>query len=219
MQSIKKWAYVAFGCSLVVPVVASADESDPYDYSWHEASLESGIGVSTILGGGISGFTDSHMRDTVSSDVNGLWDLRVTLGSHTPLALDIGYVGTAADIDVLDNTSNATLIGSTVEGALRYNILPHYAWNPYLFAGMGWQNYSVSGEDVNLSDAGINDSDNSIVFPMGGGIAYRDSGFVADVRGVFRANTDSSLVVENARSNTYVPLHTWEASAALGYEF
>ena len=63
-----------------------------------------------------------------------------------------------------------------------------------------------------------------MVFPMGAGLAYRVAGFVADVRGTFRAATDNELVVKNPAilfptPNDFVNMHTWEASAAIGYEF
>jgi len=57
-------------------------------------------------------------------------------------------------------------------------------------------------------------------------LSIRDRiGFVVDLRGTFRANTDQGLVLENPgatntpSSNDYAPMHTWEASAAVGYEF
>lgn len=203
--------------------VAEAAPPDMYSYAWSEPGLQSGIGVSTILGGGVSGFTDSTMRDT-TSDLGGLWDLRVTIGSHVPLALDLSYVGTATSIDGLPGTGDSTLIGTALEGAVRFNILPHYAWCPYVFAGAGWQRYDVTGDNDNVSLAfnGMNDHDNLLEFPLGAGVAFRDRGFVFDLRGTFRATTDEDMVLETAPSPTgtdFASMHTWEASAALGYEF
>lgn len=193
-----------------------------YSYAWYDTALPSGIGVSTILGGGVAGFTDKAMRST-TSDLGGLWDLRITIGSHIPLALDIGYVGTATNINGLPTGNKGTLIGTTAEGALRWNMLPHFAWTPYLFAGMGWQRYDVTQTSVSLSDAGMNDHDNLLVFPMGAGVAWRMAGFVADIRGTFRAATDENLVLTSplppSSNNTFAPMHTWEAAAAVGYEF
>lgn len=206
--------------AVLAPGLALADDPDPDGYSWKDSRLQSEIGVSTILGGGITGFTDQTMRDATTRNVGGLWDLRVTIGSHTPLALDVGYVGTAADVNALAGAQSGTLVGSTFEGAVRYNILPHGSWNPYAFVGMGWQRYDITGADFTLSDAGMRDSDNSIVFPMGAGVSYRDrSGLVLDLRGTFRANTEQGLVLESIGSDSYAPMHSWEASAAAGYEF
>lgn len=209
---------LACGAALLAPRIAAAEEPGIYSYAWSEDRLQSGIGVSTILGGGLTGFTDQNMRDNMSSNVNGLWDLRVTIGSHIPIGVDVSYVGTAGEINSLIGTKKTTLVGTTAEAALRWNVLPHADWNPYAFAGIGWQRYDVTGSGFSLSDTGIANKDNSVVFPMGAGLAYRDrSGFVADLRGTFRANTDSKLVLDE--KGDAIPLHTWEASAALGYEF
>jgi hypothetical protein len=207
--------------TVVTPAIALADDETPdiYSYSWHDSRLKSDYGISTQIGGGASGFTDQTMRDTTASAA-GMWDLRLTLGSHTPLAFEAGYVGTAATIDALVGTQSGTLLGTTVEGAFRYNVLPHYTFTPYAFAGVGWQRYDVTGGAFNTSDTGMNDSDNSVVYPMGVGIAYRHpSGFVADLRGTFRASSNAGLVLKDVGGTDFAPLHTWSASGALGYEF
>lgn len=217
----KSLAILACGAALAVPRAARADDPpSDYSYSWYDSRLPSGYGISATLGGGITGFTDKSMRDTMANSIGGLWDLRVTLGSHTPLALDIGYVGTAAKINALTRTKWGTLVGSTAEAALRWNMLPHYAWNPYIFAGIGYQRYDVTGATFNMSDTGLNPSDNLIEFPLGGGFAFRDMhGLVVDLRGTFRADTGYNLVPTTIGSGNYVPTHSWEASAAVGYEF
>lgn len=222
MKTIAKTlSILACGAAFAAPRISRADESLGYDsYAWHEDRLQSSIGVSTILGGGLSGFTDHNMRDVMSSGVSGLWDLRITIGSHIPLALDLGYVGTAGSINSLNGTTFGTLIGTTAEAALRYNILPHFEWNPYVFAGVGYQRYDVTGQTFQQADTGVKQSDNSVVYPMGAGIAYRDTtGLVLDLHGTFRANSGYGLVLENLNSSTYAPMHTWEASFAAGYEF
>lgn len=195
---------------------------DRYTYAWSDDLMRSRIGVSAILGGGVVGFTDRTMRST-TSDVGGLWDLRVTLGSHIPLGVELSYLGTATSLRGLPAGQDGTLIGTTVEGALRYNVLPHFAWTPYAFAGIGWQRYDVTQAHVTLSDSGMNDHDNLLEFPMGAGLAYRMAGFVLDLRGTFRAATEQNLVLKQPAaaptSSDFAPMHTWEASAALGYEF
>ncbi len=221
MKKLRKTlTFLVTGASLSGPLVARADDAlSAYSYAWHDHHLQSDIGVSATFGGGVTGFTNKTMRDTVTSNVGELWNLRVTLGSHTPLALDVGYVGTIANINALIGPQSGSIVGTTLEGALRYNILPHYAWNPYAFAGIGWQRYDLIGGNFSLSDTGMNASDNSVVFPMGTGIAYRiESGLVVDLHGTFRANTRAGLVLETAGTSNYAPMHTWEASGALGYE-
>ena len=211
---------------VAVPVMTDTGPDiydDRYSYAWSDEVMRSRIGVSAILGGGVVGFTDRTMRNT-TADVGGLWDLRVNIGSHIPLGIELSYLGSATNLRGLPSGQNGTLIGTTVEGALRYNVLPHFAWTPYAFAGVGWQRYDVTSTDVTLSDSGMNDKDNLLEFPMGAGLAYRMAGFVLDLRGTFRAATDQNLVLKTPvttapTSSDFAPMHTWEASAALGYEF
>lgn len=218
MKRILATCSILAGAVLATPGASRAD--DPPGRVAHASQLRSEIGISTILGGGVTGFTEKAMRDLTTSNVGGLWDLRVTIGSHTPLALDIGYLGTAANVRALTNSQGGTLVGTTVEGALRFNFLPYDAWTPYAFVGVGWQRYDVTGGTFRLSDSGMNESDNSMVFPVGAGFSYRSqSGLVLDLRGTYRSNIEYGLVQTPGISAGYVPMHTWEASAAAGYEF
>jgi hypothetical protein len=208
------------GTLLVAPLAARADGPGAFSYDWGDSRLTSEVGVSATIGGGGAGFTDKAMRDTMSSPGCGAWNLRVTVGSHSPLAVDLGYVGTAGTINALTGAQSGTLVGTIAEGAVRYNALPHYAFNPYAFAGIGWQRMDITGDSTfTLSDTGMNESDDSVVFPMGVGVAYRASGLVVDLHGTFRANTNQGLVLEEAGGTDYVPMHMWEASAGIGYEF
>jgi hypothetical protein len=229
MNAITKTITImATGAAFLAPVAAHAQDDvetsevpSAYSYAWRDPRLVSEVGISTILGGGITGFTNQTMRDTVTSDVGGLWNLRVTIGSHTPIGFDIGYIGTAQNINALIGTQDGTLVGTTVEGALRWNILPHFEWNPYLFAGIGWQRYDITGGTFRLSATGMRESDNSVVFPLGAGVQYRDmSGLVFDLHGAVRPNTEGKLVLDNLNTTSdFAEMHTWEASAAVGYEF
>jgi hypothetical protein len=203
---------------------AAADDDEVYNFAWSEPGLRTGIGVTVFLGGGIGGFTDSTMRD-VTSNIQGLWDARVTIGSHIPIGLTISYVGTAQSLNSFDIGTSGHLIGTAVEGALQVNILPHYIVNPYIFGGLGWQRYDVTGATVTLADTGMNSSDNLLTVPMGGGFQIRQNRFVFDTRGVFRAATNNNLVLERpfvvgvSTSNSFASMHTWEVSSALGFEF
>jgi hypothetical protein len=201
------------------PPVVLGEEED----MWRDRSLRSGIGISAAIGGGIGGFTEQAMRDT-TSDIQGLWNLRVTLGTRTPIGLDLNYLGSASNIDSQLGPATGTLVGTALEGALRLNILPREAFNPYIFAGLGWQRYDVTEVDLNLSDAGIADSDNLLIVPMGAGLSYRMNGFVADLRGTFRAAAYERLVLKDpfvvsTSTDDFVSMHTWEATATIGAEF
>jgi hypothetical protein len=197
---------------------ANYEEPGMYSYAWNEPRLQTGIGIGIAVGGGVGGFTSSAMR-TTTTDVGGLWNARVTIGTHIPLALDISYIGTAANVNTFSGQPNGTLIGTDVEGAVRFNILPHYDWTPYIFGGAGWGHYNLSSPKFATADSGMASSDDLVVFPMGVGFGYRDlSGFTFDMRGTFRATTNSNLLFD-ANTNSHANLDTWEASASLGYEF
>jgi hypothetical protein len=194
------------------------EQPGPLSYAWYDPYLASGIGVGFNIGGGLTSFTDRAMRNTVSANVGGLWDARASFGTHIPLGIDVAYVGTAANINTINGNANGTLVGTTVEAALRYNILPHNTFNPYIFAGAGWQRYDVQNMHFAQSDTGMAPHDNVAEFPMGAGFAVRDiSGFNFDLRGTFRATTDSTLLQES--NGNYAQLHSWEASGSVGYEF
>ncbi len=189
----------------------------PYDYAWSEPSMASRIGLAMALGGGISGFTDPAMREAAESDIGGLWGVRVTIGSHIPLGVDLSYTGTSVGLSPIGATSTGTLVGTAIESALRWNVLPHYPWNPYAFAGVGWQRYDVMNGNFTRADTGFVDQDDFVVVPMGGGVAWRDpSGLTVDVRGTFRLADTSTLMVDTTGERA--DLHTWEASATVGYE-
>lgn len=222
MQKLKNAFVILASAAAFAPLAVQADDTplsaDTRGGSEPRSKLGSEVGISVTAGGGVTGFTDKAMRDVVGSNAGGLWGLRLTYGSHMPFAVDINYAGTAANLNTL--TGNGTLIGTTVEAAVRYNILPDLAWNPYVFAGMGWQRYDVTGMTTHLWDSGMASGDNSAVFPFGAGVAYRArSGLVVDVHGTFRLDVNPGLVMASNTSNNYVPMHTWEASGGIGYEF
>jgi hypothetical protein len=211
-----RYAALFVGAALVLHgATAHADE-----YGSLERGPASGFGIGVIAGVGLTGFSSSHVRDSTST-VGGLWDLRVTVGSHIPIGIDISYVGSSTTIDSLIGSNRGTLLGTAVEGALRWNILPHLRVNPYLFGGVGWQRYDITGASFTLSDAGVNDSDNLVDFPVGAGLAYREAGFVADIRGTYRFTTDNNLIVEQplVPRSGFAKMDSWEASAAVGFEF
>jgi hypothetical protein len=184
---------------------------------WHDPQLRSNVGMTMNAGGGIIGFTDSAMRGLMANGVSPLWDVRASLGTHIPLGLDVSYLGSASPLRVLGE-DDGNLIGTTVEAAVRYNILPRLTWEPYVFAGVGWQRYDVQSVQLRESDSGISREDNLAEFPLGAGISYRKGdGLVADVRGTFRPATASTLVLED--NGDHAKMQSWEASAAIGYEF
>jgi len=198
----------------------TTSRADQVTFDGEREGPESGYGISFLFGGGVAGFTNRTMRDTVKTRFEGAWATRMTVGTRRSLAIEIGSSGTVSNIDALNDSESGLLYGMAVEAAARYNLLPKDPWTPYGFIGAGWQRYTVRSAAFTLSDAGINPTDHSVVFPIGAGLSYRArSGFVADLRGTFRVAERSGLVLERMGATEYVPLHSWETSGAIGFEF
>lgn len=219
---MKKLVTVLAGLALATPALADDYREQITEVVTGTPQPESGFGVSVNVGGGVSGFSDSAMR-AVTNDAGGAWTARVSLGTRSLIGLDVAYIGTATDInrfDTLNNNDNARLIGTDVEAAVRLNLMPKEAWTPYAFAGAGWQHYSITNEDNTrgLTAVGLSDNDNIAVFPLGGGLSYRDpSGLNVDVRGAYRFAQDSDIIRDS--NGNRANLGTWEASGSLGFEF
>lgn len=195
-----------------------AEKPDRLSYGWNDPTLKSGIGVGVSIGGGIGGFTDRTMRDTMTNRVAGLGGVRASFGTQVPLGIEISYLGMAGHINTIAGQPNGTLVGTTFEGVLRYNVLPHNLVSPYLFTGLGWQYYSVWSVQFAQADTGLRGGDHVMSVPSGAGFTVHDaSGVNLDVRGTFRATTDSTLVLDP--TGGYAKLYSWGASADLGYEF
>jgi hypothetical protein len=182
-------------------------------------------GISVTVGGGVHDFTDESMRDT--TDPGGIWDVRGVLGTRSPIAVEAAYVGTAQGIDArFGEETTATLVGTGLEGALRVNVLPFEVFTPYAFAGLGWKRYDVAGADFRTADTGINDEDTLLEVPMGGGLAFRDDGFLVDGRFTYRAAVGEDLVIsddalpgELEEDAGALGMDNWSVSARVGFEF
>jgi hypothetical protein len=164
------------------------------------------------------------MRNTTSA-VGGAWSFRAAMGTRFPLALELGYTGTATAINGQLGPATATLMGRTLESAIRYTVMPRATWSPYIFAGLGWQHYTIDDRSFELSDTGIRTNDDLLVMPFGLGMAYRYGSVVTDVRGTLRAASGANLVLDNPElalatgQGGYAPMHSWETSLNVGYEF
>jgi hypothetical protein len=224
---------VACGLTTIAVGNASADDYVPSDSGvrpessesiWSDPAMASGIGIGVDVGGGVTGFVGSRLRNTTST-VGGAWGFRAAIGTHVPLALELGYTGSATSIRGQLGPSQATLMGRTFESAIRYTVMPRATWSPYVFAGLGWQHYTIDDRTFELSDTGIRTADDLLVMPFGLGMAYRYRSIVTDVRGTLRAASGANLVLDNPElaletgQGGYAPMHTWETSLNVGYEF
>lgn len=173
-------------------------------------------GVALSLGGGVSGFTQSIMRDTTND--GGAWDVRATVGTRSILSLEGEYTGSAQSIDAIGLDNDAILMGNGVSGAVRLNFLD-MNFQPFVFGGLGWRHYNLTNEDtVNTSD--VNDSDDVLEIPMGGGIAWKYEGFMLDARGEFRYAAYEDMVPDLRVGETDgATMHRYGVNLNIGFAY
>jgi hypothetical protein len=134
------------------------------------SAAEPGYGITAETGGGVGGFTDSHLSGAAA----GTWTARLTFGSRSHLGGEVAYTGSAQRL------SDAWLVGNGVETAMRWNVLTGI-WQPYLFGGLGWTHFAPRSGDV-------------AQLPIGFGLAWRYGGFVADTRFTCRLAAPSPVI-------------------------
>lgn len=192
------------------PTTVVVDDDEYDDRPWIERA-----GIAIAIGGGVSGFTGDEMRDT--TDDGGAWNVRVTLGSNSPLAFEGSYIGTAQDIQALGLDNDAFLLGNGAQGAVRLNFTRDLAVQPFVYGGAAWMRYELTNADVNTSD--ISNDDDVIELPVGAGVSLRSGGFLIDVRGEFRYVTEEDLVPALDTGGDPAEMHRYGANANVGFEF
>lgn len=189
----------------------------PADQPVENKTMLERLGLSLAAGGGVSGFTDTSIRDTAND--GGGWDVRATFGTRSFLSFEAEYIGSAQSIDAFGLDSDAMLVSNGAQGALRVNFLRKAAVQPFVFAGVAWRRYNVTNTSTNLSD--INDEDDVLEIPAGVGLAYRWKGLLLDARGEFRAATDNDLMprFDIGGLREHAAMHRYGVNASIGYEF
>jgi hypothetical protein len=210
-----------------VPTPPPAEDQPTYrvvDHQYRTTTTEqpsfyTRYGVALSAGGGVSGFTDTTARD--STNDGGGWDVRAVIGTRSPLAAEISYIGSAQSINALGLDNDAVLLGNGVQADLRLNATTSGPFQPFIFAGAAWRRYDLTNTQTNTSD--ISDSDDVVEFPVGAGVAYHYQGFIVDARGEFRAATNEDLMPSLSNDITQdsgeASLHRWGVNATVGYEF
>jgi hypothetical protein len=170
--------------------------------------------MSMEIGGGVTNFMDSRLRDITS--VGGNWTARLQLGTRSYVALELAYVGSAQNMNGLGLNNGASLIGNGADGDIRINILPRFQFTPYVFGGVGWRHYSVNG--TTFFDTNVSPHDNVLEVPVGAGVAYRYMGFVADARFDYRPTFETGLF-NNVKGFSNIEMTNWNVTARIGWEF
>jgi hypothetical protein len=164
------------------------------------------IGVSVSVGGGFATFTQAAPRDVAGTAAS--WEARAAIGTRTPFALELAYLGSVQTIDALGLDDGALLVGQGGEAAVRMNLYDD-AWQPYVLAGVAVRRYRVA-TDTNTSD--IAGGDDVTEMPLGFGAAFRYQGLVVDGRATFRTAFGDQLLATRGE------LDTLGASLTLGWE-
>lgn len=174
-------------------------------------------GVAVALGGGVEGFTNETLRG--ATDDGGNWNVRLAIGTRSPIGFEAAYIGSAQSIQALGLDEDALLIGNGVDGRIRVNVLD-FNVQPFVFAGVGWRRYGLARVDTNTS--AVQDSDDVLEVPLGAGIAYKYRGFLLDARGEFRVATQEDLMPALTAvddEDTRAEMHRWGVNANIGVAF
>lgn len=178
------------------------------------------MGLYGFLGGGATNFTEPGAVGATS--VGGYWDARVGVGTRSYLGAEVGYVGSARNVEALGLADDAFLLSNGVEGVARLNVPILLGDNttllePYTFGGIGWNHYNVVTDSANTSS--IDDSDDVMTVPLGVGIALGFMGVTLDARATYRQALDSDIFGSETSSFADTSMNSWGAGAALGFEF
>ena len=184
-------------------LAALADEPSLPD----RPALATKIGMSAEVGGGVIGFTTTGATDVWK--IGPSWTARFVLGTRSYIAGEAAYIGSTQAMTTLGLSDTAHLLSNGVEGALRLNLATGSV-QPYAVAGVAWRHYTIANSSYNTSD--IKDTDDVAEIPLGVGLAYRNRGFVGDLRGNYRAAFKSTLMPGTN-------LSAWNVGARVGFEF
>ena len=175
------------------------------------------FGFGLLVGGGYQDFTGGNAKALTSP--GGGWDVRMVAGLRSYIGFEAAYVGTAANVQVLNVNNNSTLISNGLEGALRLNIpiiRGFSMFEPYGFAGVGWSSYRVTNNTPAFTDFSTV-SDNVMTVPLGGGLAYAYKAFMIDARGSWVPTYfNNILLTSNGTTNN---LNHWGVGGHLGVVF
>lgn len=166
-----------------------------------EVAMTAGAGVSNYFGSAISG-----------TDAGAAWNARVTVGVHSPIALEASYIGASNSFDV-PGAGGGHLTSHGVDGDLRLQLPTRV--QPYVFGGVGYNHVSLESNGSPVLNATYSQSDNQVTVPAGGGLtAYIGKHATLDARGTYRFIPDNGLTLMSNRH-----LHQWLAQANIGYAF
>lgn len=172
------------------------------------------VGLGFAIGGGVDDFSGETMRD--QTKVGGSWTARVTFGTHSYVALEGSYIGSAQRIESLGLEDDAILVGNGAQGALRINVTRFFPAQPFVYGGVAWRHYNITNNSINTSD--VANEDDVAEFPLGVGVSGYLGGFMADVRGEYRIATSEDLAPSRTE-NRSATLDRWGITGNLGFSY
>jgi hypothetical protein len=205
MQRAGKLVYLAAAMVAAAPGLAGAQGWQPVG----SENLLTPFGEYVLIGGGVTQFTDSDVKDAV--DVGGAWDVRVGVGSRYFLGVEAAYVGSFRGGK---NGAN-DLMTNGAEGILRVQypyVRQGWLVEPFAFGGVGWNRLSVRD-----APPGIEDSDDIGVVPFGAGVTLGRGKLLFDARFTYRTSFAEDLAV--AASGAKASFDNWAVNASIGAEF
>jgi hypothetical protein len=177
------------------------------------ANVYSHVGVGLLVGGGFNQYTNGRLQN-VTGD-GGFWTARVVAGTREYVGMEAAYLGDARSISGLGFSNDSRLISNGLSGNLRVNIpivRGASLVEPFGFVGVGWQHYTVTNNNVALSD--VISSDNVLTLPYGGGLEFAYKGFMADARFTYTQTYYNNLT-ETIGGN----LNNWGVGGQIGFEY
>jgi hypothetical protein len=172
-----------------------------------------------MAGGAYQDFTNNTMQNTTTG--GGGWSARFIGGTNSIIGFEAAYVGAASQISGLGATANTPyLVNNGFEGNARLNIPIRRGASliePYGYAGLGYAHFNITNYN---SNTGITSSfardDDTMTFPVGGGIAYAYKAFILDARAGWTGTYYQNLFPAGNESNT---LNRWNVGGQVGFLF
>lgn len=193
-----------------------------------DGALFTEYGTALYVGGGVTGFVENDVVDNTTP--GGFWDVRGVAGTRTPVGIELGYTGSARDVNALGLNDEAFLLSNGLEAALRLqapitqsDIGGGIGQNapvliaPYAFGGLGWTRYDLLNEGTNTSS--VLNQDDIMSLPLGVGVGLGLAGVTLDARFTYRHAFFSDLVGDATSSFDDTSLNQWNLGASIGFEF
>jgi len=177
------------------------------------SSVYSRVGVRLLVGGGFNEYTNGRLQN-VTGD-GGFWTARVIAGTREYVGMEAAYIGDARAMTGLGFSNDSRLISNGLSGNLRVNIpiiRGASLVEPFGFVGVGWSHYTVTNNNVALSD--VISTDNVLTLPYGGGLAFAYKGFMADARFTYTQTYYNDLT-QTIGGN----LNNWGVGGQIGFEY